>query len=425
MRQMKSAILIGVVFITAPTYPGINFFRTHTAYAEEGHEGHDHGTHDDPAPVHDEHEERDEHGGHEEHEEGVVHLNADKLSGLDLNTVKVRSGSLALTLELTGEVHWNAEGVAHVAPRVAGVVLEVHKRLGDHVREGDVLAVLDSRELAMAKAEYLTARALEMMSDTAFLRANKLWKQQVSAERDYLEAKNALAEAKISSRVAQLQLRALGLSEAAIRTIPEAPDDSLTRYEMTAPIPGVIVERHATRGEILGDDSEAFHIVDTSNVWMMGHAHERDLRHLSTGQEAVIRLEAFPGERFEGKVDYVSSLLDPETRTVEVRVVLNNAGHRFRAGMFGVVSVFSGTQTGAAGLLVPVESVQPANDGFAVFRRVEADIFRMVPVQVRARSKEFAQVLGDLRPGDEVVIGDTFVLKSEAAKEEMGGGHSH
>jgi len=419
MKQIKPLLFIGVVLGLAPAFSDVNPLVARLAYAEAGHEDHD--DHDG---------ESDGHGDErEEHEEGAVRLNADKLAGLHLSTVRVRRGSLSQTLELTGEVYWNAERVTHVVPRVPGVVREVHKSLGDTVEEGEVLALLDSRELAAAKAAYLTALAREQLSLTNYTREEKLWKQQISAERDYLESKNTLAQARIESRLTQLQLHAIGLSETEIQAIPNAPDSELTLYRMTAPLTGVVVERHITRGEMLKDDSQAFQIVDPSEVWVMGRAYERDLRLLRTGQKATVCLEAIPNEQFEGKVDYIASQLDPETRTVEVRVVLTNPGNRFRAGMFGVVSVFASTASGGAqqpqGLLVPRDAVQPVKGGFAVFHQIEPGEFRMIPVQVRGRSKEFAWVEGDLRVGDAVAIGDTFVLKSEAAKEEMGGGHSH
>jgi len=417
MKQLKPLLLIGAVLGLA--FSDANPLVGRLAYAEAGHEDHD--DHDG---------ESEDHGDeHEEHEEGVVRLNADKLAGLHLSTARVRRGSLSQTLELTGEVRWNAERVTHVVPRVPGVVREVNKSLGDRVAEGEVLALLDSRELAAAKAAYLTALAREQLAGTNFAREEKLWKQQVSAERDYLESQNALAQAKIESRLTQLQLQAIGLSDAEIKAIPNAPDDELTLFRLTAPLAGVVVERHITRGEMLKDDSQAFQIVDPSEVWVMGRAYERDLRLLSTGQKAIVRLEAIPGEQFEGKVDYIASQLDLETRTVEVRVVLTNPGNRFRAGMFGVVSVFASTASGEPqqplGLLVPRGAVQPVKGGFVVFRQMDPGEFQMIPVQVRGRSKEFAWVEGDLRVGDSVAIGDTFVLKSEAAKEEMGGGHSH
>ena len=198
---------------------------------------------------------------------------------------------------------------------------------------------------------------------------------------------------------------------------------------MTAPFAGIVVERHIVRGEMLKDDSQAFEIVDTSNVWVIGQAYERDLRLLKKQQKASVRLDAFPNELFKGTVAYIANQLDPETRTVQVRVVLDNQDARFRAGMFGEVSVFSdataANTTAPTGLLIPRGAMQRVRNGFVVFRQTEPDTFLVVPVQVHGESKEHAIVTGDLRAGDLVAIGDTFLLKSEAAREEMGGGHSH
>lgn len=420
MKHLRPLLLVAAVLGLARAISGINHLVPRPVYAES-----DHQDHQDPEG------EVNGHGDeHEEHEEGVVHLNAHKLAGLNLSTVKVRRGSLAQTLDLTGEVRWNAERVTHVVPPVPGVVREVNKSLGDSVDEGEVLAILDSRELAAAKAAYLTALAREQLSLTNFAREEKLRKQNISSERDYLESQSALAQAGIESRLTRLQLHAIGLSHAEIQAIPGAADDELARCRMTAPFAGVVLERHISRGEMLTGDTEAFMIIDPSEVWVIGRAYERDLRLLRTGQQAVVRLEAIPGELFEGKVDYIGGRLDPKTRTVEVRVVLPNPGCRFRAGMFCLVSITSSDAPGEAqqplGLLVPRGAMQAAEGGFVVFRRLdEPGEFRMVPVRVRGRSKETVWVEGELRAGDEVAIGDTFVLKSEAAKEEMGGGHSH
>ncbi len=398
--------------------------------AQDSHDEHDHDKHaEHEEEEHEGHDEHEEHEGHEEHEEGVVHLNADKLRALKPSTVTVRYGALSLTLELPGEVRWNATRVAHVVPRVPGVVRKVNKRLGDAVQDGETLAVLDSRELASAKAAYLAAIAREKLAESTFTREERLFKQKVSAERDYLEAQNVLAEARIERRLTHLQLYAIGLSEAEVEGLPEAPDSELTLYRMTAPFAGIVVERHIVRGEMLKDDSQAFEIVDTSNVWVIGQAYERDLRLLKKQQKASVRLDAFPNELFKGTVAYIANQLDPETRTVQVRVVLDNQDARFRAGMFGEVSVFSdataANTTAPTGLLIPRGAMQRVRNGFVVFRQTEPDTFRVVPVQVHGESKEHAIVTGDLRAGDLVAIGDTFLLKSEAAREEMGGGHSH
>lgn len=431
---------VGLGVAVSAHHPGL--LTGSVAFAETGHEDHDDSAHndddshadhdDDDDDSHEDHEKNDDHDDHEGHkggEEGVVHLSPNKLRALNLSTATVRHGALSLTLELAAEVRWNATQVAHVVPRVPGVVRRVHKGIGDSVREGEELAFLDSRELATAKAAYLAALARAQLAQINHDREERLWKQEVSAERDYLEAQTALTESQIEQRLTHLHLHALGVSDRDVSALTKAPDSELTLYRMTAPFDGVIVDKHIARGEMLKDDSQAFLIVDHSNVWVIGRAYERDLRLLRKEQKATVRLDAFPGELFEGSVDYIASQLDAETRTVGVRVVLDNPDSRFRSGMFGVMSVFANPSLNdrnhLSGLIVPRAAVQRVKGGFVVFRKTEPGVFRMLPVKVGGQSKEFALVSGDLRAGDLVAIGDTFVLKSESAKEEMGGGHSH
>ncbi len=420
-----TTLLIGIV--------AIGMFAGTAATAQDNHDEHDHQDHAEHDAVddegHDNHEGHDDDEGHDDHEEGIVHLNADKLRALQLSTATVRHGTLSLTLELTGEVHWNATRVAHVVPRVPGVVRNVNKRLGDAVKAGEMLAVLDSRELASAKAAYLASIARESLAESNFSREERLWNQKVSSERDYLEAQNVLAEARIEKRLTHLHLHAIGVSDSEVKGLPEASDSELTLYRMTSPFAGVVVEQHVVQGEMLKDDSQAFVIVDPSNIWLIGRAYERDLRLLKKGQKAAVRLDAFPDELFEGSIEYIADQLDSETRTVDVRVVLDNRESRLRSGMFGVMSVFadgaSDKTKHTAGLLVPRAAVQRVKKGFVVFQQTDPATFRVVAVEIRGQSRKHALVTGELRAGDKVAMGDTFVLKSEAAKEEMGGGHSH
>ena len=117
-------------------------------------------------------------------------------------------------------------------PRIPGVVREARKRLGDQVRAGEVLAVIDSRELADAKAGYLAAGERLALAESTFAREKSLWEKKISAEQDYLAAKQALTEARIELQAAKHKLQALGLSEASLKQPSARPDASLTRYEI-------------------------------------------------------------------------------------------------------------------------------------------------------------------------------------------------
>lgn len=456
-------------------------------------------------------------GSRGEPTKGEVHLNEKQLAGLKLDEVEVRRGSLTSVIELPAEVQLNTDRLVHVTPRVSGIVALVEKTLGDRVEAGDLLCVLDSREMGNAKMEYLAdlsrfevsradyerartvfentkkllvildaeptpdqalARAHNLpvgdnknklltayirmkVSRRNFERIEELLKSKIASEADFLQVQGAYeigradylsTREEISFNLKLIYLRAeknfkvaetethnaerglhiLGLTHEETARIADGGkgiDADISRYASHSPISGIIVDRHLTRGELVDSTTRLYTIADLSDVWVIGRVYERDVRFLKPGQTATVRLNAFPDESFAGVVDYISSRLDPATRTVQARVILPNPERRLRSGMFGVVSVFiergDPDPSAPGGLLVPIQAVQRLKEGHAVYQVLAPGRFRQVPVQVLARSRQFAEVSGPLKVGDKVVVGDTFVLKSEVGKEEMGGGHSH
>ncbi|MEX2015707.1 MAG: efflux RND transporter periplasmic adaptor subunit [Candidatus Hydrogenedentales bacterium] len=366
-----------------------------------------------------------DHEEHDEHEEGVVHIDPARLATLNLTTAVVHRGTVTTTIALPAEVQFDPDRVAHIVPRVAGIVREVHAGIGDVVAEGELLAVLDSRELAEAKSTYLASLAMRDLAQATYQREARLYEQEISSEQDYLEAKQAYEETGIKVRTAQQSLHALGLSVATINQLGNEAESALTRYEIRAPFGATVVERHITQGETIGLDDQVYFLAQLDPVWVMGRASERDIRKIEVAQQALIHLDALPGEEFEGRVDYVGSMLDPQSRTAEVRVVLPNPKQDLRAGMFGRMTIFLEEHEHAEAMLVPLDAMQRTETGDVVYRiRAEGE-YEVVAVEVLHASEDFAEVQGALAEGDVVAAGDTFVLKSEAGKEEMGGGHSH
>ncbi len=270
-------------------------------------------------------------------------------------------------------------------------------------------------EYEVSRADYLSTREeISFDLDLRFLRA----------EKDYKVAETEM-------RNAERALHILGLTNEQTEEIAgqgAEVDSDISLAVLFGPISGVIVDRHLTRGELVNTDTRLYTIADLSDVWVMGRAYERDIRFLRRGQKATVRIDAFPGQLFEGEVNYVASQLDPDTRTIQVRVVLPNQEERLRPGMFGTVVIQVGNGDGKpnqSGVLVPTNAVQRIKDGFAVFLAVKPGEYKMVPVQVVRKTREFTEIAGTITVGDLVAVGDTFVLKSEAGKAEMGGGHSH
>ncbi len=207
-------------------------------------------THDEQA--HDEHEGHEEHGERDEHsEKKVIRLNDAEMKEFGIEVGTAGPGKLRIHVSLLGEVAVNADRLAHIVPRIPGVAREVRKSLGDRVHAGEIMAMLESRELADAKSAFLAARERIELVQANFLREEDLWKKKISSEREYLEAKQALAEARIELRSAEQKLHALGFSHEYLVQLPNHPNTAFTRYEIVAPFDGTVIEKHITLGEAL------------------------------------------------------------------------------------------------------------------------------------------------------------------------------
>jgi cobalt-zinc-cadmium efflux system membrane fusion protein len=326
---------------------------------ERGERGH---RHDEKTHAHEKEapgraEDGHEHGDHDAHDRGDVHgeeplirLSDTQLRQLGVELAVARAGTLETQLTLPGSIGLNTERVVRVVPRMPGVVREVRKRLGDTVRAGEVLAVIDSRELADAKAGYLAAGERFGLAESMFAREKGLWEKKISPEQDYLEAKQALTEARIELQAAKHKLQALGFSEASLKQLSSRPEGSLTRYEVISPLAGTLIEKTITAGELLKDDAEAFVVADLSAVWVTLQVPPTALPVVRKGKWVVISAgELMP--QAEGAVNYVAPVLLEETRTAVTRVELPNPDGRWRPGLFVTATISAGED--AASVLVP------------------------------------------------------------------------
>ena len=408
MNRMKTLLI---------TVAATGLLVTAVVTAQDGHEGHDHDKHAE----HEQEREHDEHEGHDEHEEGVVHLNAAKLRALKLSTATVRHGSLSLTLELPGEVRWNATRVAHVVPRVSGVVREVKVHLGDKVSAGQVMAVIDSRELADLRGSYLAAVERVDLAQATFAREEDLYKKKVSSGQSYLEAKQALAEAKIQLRSADQKLHALGYPHEEITGLPDVANETLTEYKITAPLAGSVIEKHITQGEALKGDADAFIVANLATVWVDLSIYQKDVARVKTGQ--VVRISGGPeGPTGEGKIFYLRPVIDEATRTTLARIVHSNADELWKPGLF--VSADLVVEEISAGILVPKGAIQ-MYEGKAVVFVEKKDGFKPEPVKVGRANRTHVEILSGLPAGARFVAKGGFVLKAELAKGSLGDGHNH
>ncbi len=373
-------------------------------YASEEH-GHDHATEE---KGHAQGEAEDEHGhGEEGHEEGIIKLSPEQISSSGVQITSVRQGDLSHQVNVPGRIITDADRMAQIVPKVSGIVTEARKNLGDTVKKGEVLALIESREMAEASAEYQAAGRSAELARTTHNREKTLWQKKITAEQDYLTAKNAWQEAQIRLDLAKQKMETLG-----------GVSGKASRYhELKSPLDGLVVERELTLGEFVDTSKKAFTVADLSILWVEIALPPDDLPKVKEGQTAVV---SSSGKQSEGKLIFVSPVINPDTRSAKAIIELNNSDGTWRSGDYANASIVTDTQ--AAGLIIPQEAVQTIEGKPVVFVKTEEG-FEKRAITTGKKDGDHLEVTSGLVPNEQVAIGNTFILKAEAGKSEAE--HSH
>lgn len=351
--------------------------------------------------------------------EGKVRLGADQIKSAGIVIGTVGPHTMQTILELPGEIKADETRVAHVVPRLQGVVTEVFKKAGDSVRPGEVIAMLSSRELADAKSQYLVAARHAAFARVTVDREEALWKKKISAERDYLEARRVLDEAELTLQLAGQQLEVLGMPAALLPGLATAPADTFARYEIRAPIAGTVVERDVTVGEAVTADERIFTIADLTSVWVEISVYAKDLGAVRQGLEATVVSTDLAAEA-RGRINFIGQLVGKETRAATARLTLSNAGGQWRPGLFVTVRLVR-EQTVIA-LAVSADAIQTFRDWQVVFVKY-GDWFEARPLELGRRDGQWVEVLSGLKAGEQYAAANSFAVKAEIGK--LGATHDH
>ncbi|MBP7867209.1 MAG: efflux RND transporter periplasmic adaptor subunit [Acidobacteria bacterium] len=364
-----------------------------------------------------------EHADHDhEKDDRELELDEATIRRYGIAVATVEEGSDPVALDLVGEVRMNADRIAQIVPRVSGVVREVRKNLGQTVRRGEVVAVLESRELADLFAGYRAARQRAEKARESVQREEQLQAKRISARQDLIDARNALTEAQIELQAARQRLQALGYPDGEIERLTAAEDAPVTRYEMTAPFDATVIEKTVNPGSVLRDDTPAFRVADLGTVWVDLDVHQKDLPSVHVGREVI--LSGGPGApAVTARIAYIEPTVVEQTRTVHARAVIPNAGGRWRPGLFVTARMVLAEKAGPVRL--PVDAVLLVDGAPSVFVRTEKG-FRPQPVKLGRVIDGKQEILDGLRPGQRYAARGAFTLKSELNKPESEcAGHHH
>ena len=336
--------------------------------------------------------------------EGAVHLTAEQIAAAGIVLVRPTAGAGVLSLPATIESDPQATQVVSAA--IGGRVVALNRNLGEAVRRGEVVAVIESRDAAGLRAEVEAAQARANLARSNLAREERLFALKVSPERDLIAARTAMTEANIALRLASQQVSAAGVGGGA-----------LNRIGVVAPIGGQVTARSVVLGQTVAPDAELFRVANLGRVAINLSLTPADAGRVRVGTPVEVRSGA---RTATARVHFVSPVLDAATRLVPAVALLENGGGVWRPGE----PVTALLQIGAPGdaVSVPDSAIQTVEGRTSVFVRTK-DGFRAVSVTVTSRVGGAATVIG--LSGRESLAGEgSFTLKAELAKGEAEhGGH--
>ena len=337
-----------------------------------------------------------------------------RLAGVQVVKVAPVSGD---ELVANGTITYDANRVAVISPRAESRVMSVRADLGQQVAAGAVLAVLESPEVGQLRAELERARATVAIAGKNFEREQRLNAQEISSQKELLEAENALRGAEADYNSAVSRLKAIGA------TGGEGP-----AFGLTTPVAGTVLERNASPGQVVGPEHNLFTVANLHHVWITVDVYEADLGRVRDGAKVTVVPTAFESEQFPGRVTYAGGVVDTTSRAFKVRVEVENAKLRLRPGMFARVRIQSpnaprGSEgVDSAAMAVPEVAVQDLGGKPVVF--VANDVvgrFIVRPITVGSPlGNRMVRVISGLRPGERVVAAGAFQLKAELTKASFG-----
>lgn len=343
----------------------------------------------------------------------TVHLDSAALaaSGVRMGTAReVDAGALVVT----GDITYDQNRVSHIGPKTEGRVVELMAEVGSRVREGQVLAHLESSEVSATRADLHEAEALLGIAQENHERERRLEAQGISSRRELLDAEAELRRVQARLRSAQERLRVFGAS---------LHGDG-GHFDVTSPYDGVVVERRAGRGEVVGTADHLFTVADLSRLWIELDVYERNLARVGEGQPVEVTTPAWPDRVFPGRIVYVGDIVARESRTVRARVEVENDDRALKPGMFATARI--GVADGPPVVAVARDAVQTVEGCQVVWVPGEvAGVFVARPVETGEELPDSqVAVLSGLQAGDRLVVEGAFTLKAELAKGEFGG-HGH
>jgi membrane fusion protein, heavy metal efflux system len=333
----------------------------------------------------------------------LFNLSADQMSHIQLVTVQL--SKLTRTLRLTGTVAYNAFKTTPVITQVGGPVSRVLAVPGQQVKAGQPMLEISSPDYSQLLDSYLKAADASRLAEKNYARAKDLYEHHANAERDLEQAESDRNQAQADLNAAEQGMKILGIKSPA--DLAKAP--SSAQIQVLAPLSGEVVERLVSPGQVVqAGQTQAFTISDLSTVWVLANVYQADLGSIRNGDDVVVTTDAYQGS-FHGKISYVSPSLDPTTRTLQARIVVDNPGEKLKKDMYCTVSVTAGSISAIA--LPDSAILRDDNNQPFVYVATGNDQFGRRDVEIGPSQNGQTQIVKGLSAGEKIVGDGSLFLQ--------------
>lgn len=327
----------------------------------------------------------------------------------------VSQGDVSDILRVAGQIDFNEQALTRIGASVTGRVTQINAQLGNDVKKGDTLALINSSELSNSQLAYLKARSEKEFHRRTVQRAKTLFEADVISAAELQRRESEYEVASAQTRAAQDQLRVLGVNLKAMEELATTGAiDSVA--SVMATIKGVVVERKVTTGQVVQPADVLFTVADLSRVWAVAQVPEQQVAQVKVGQSVRIEVPALANEKLIGKLIYVGQTVNPESRTVLVRTELDNTSGRLKPSMLASMLIESAP---TKRVVVPITAIVREQDADYVFIEEKPGSFRLKPVRLSSEHNGQRVVLDGLSQGMRIVSDGAFHLNNHRNLKDM------
>lgn len=333
-----------------------------------------------------------------------------------LKVAPIGEKEVAETMRVPARVEVNEHLVARIGSAVTGRVTEIHAYIGQAVKRGEELVTLNSTELSDAQLSYLKALSVEGLQRRALERAKLLFSADVIGEAELQKRQADLIQAQAELHASYEQLKVLGMPKSAISRLASTRRvNSISSINST--LDGVVIERKVTSGQVVQPADKLYTVADLSQVWLVAEVTEVDAALVKKGEMAQAEIPALGGKRFEGQLIYIADTVDPDRRTVMVRMDMDNKERMLKPEMLASMLIMGKSRPW---LVVPAAAVVREENKDYVFVQLDAKRFQLRPVLLGQENNGFFPVLEGIKVGERIVTEGAFHLNNERKREELG-----